>query len=48
MVEVATFLTTFDVMVDDFGTLTWPPEPHPGPQAARSRSEVVTVALCGP
>ena len=35
-------------MVDDFCRLSLPPEPHPGPQAALSRSEVVTLALCGP
>ena len=47
MVDVDTFLTTLYVMVDDFGMLSLPPEPHPGPQAALSRSEVVTLALCG-
>ena len=47
MVDVATFLTTLYVMVDDFCTLALPPEPHPGPQAALSRSEVVTLALFG-
>jgi len=31
--------------VDDFCTLSLSPEPHPGPQAAISRSEVVTLAL---
>jgi hypothetical protein len=35
------------VMVDAFCKASLPPEPHPGPQAARSRSEVVTLALCG-
>jgi len=45
---VDTFLTTLYVMVDDFCLLSLPPEPHPGPQAALSRSEVVTLALCGP
>ena len=48
MVDVDTFLTTLYVMVDDFCRLSLPPEPHPGPQAARSRSEVVTLALVGP
>src|SRR5262249_57220904 len=47
MVDVDTFLTTLYVMVDDFCKLSLPPEPHPGPQAALSRSEVVTLALCG-
>jgi hypothetical protein len=39
-----TFLTTLYVMVDDF-CHTLPPEPHPGPQAGLSRSEVLTLAL---
>src|SRR4029434_2001826 len=47
MVDVDTFLTTLYVMVDDFCKTSLPPEPHPGPQAALSRSEVVTLALCG-
>jgi Transposase DDE domain len=47
MVDVDTFLTTLYVMVDDFCMLSLPPEPHPGPQATLSRSEVVTLALCG-
>ena len=47
MVDVDTFLTTLYVMVDDFCMLSLPPEPHPGPQAALSRSEVVTLALFG-
>jgi len=47
MVDVDTFLTTLYVLVDDFCTLSLPPAPHPGPQAALSRSEVVTLALCG-
>ena len=42
-----TFLTTLYVMVDDFGKASWPPEPRPGPQAALSRSEVVTLAMFG-
>src|SRR6516164_5524610 len=45
MVDVDPFLTTLYVLVDDFCTLSLPPEPHPGPQAALSRSEVVTLAL---
>ena len=48
MVDVDTFLTTLYVMVDDFCMLSLPPEPHPGPQATLSRSEVVTLALFGP
>ena len=34
-------------MVDDFCKASLPPEPHPGPQAALSRSEVVTLAIFG-
>ena len=45
MIDVDTFLTTLYMMVDDFCTLSLSPEPHPGPQAALSRSEVVTLAL---
>jgi hypothetical protein len=47
MVDVDTFLTMLYVMADDFCTTSLPPEPHPGPQAALSRSEVVTLALVG-
>src|SRR5256886_1234093 len=47
MVDVDTFLTTLDVMVDDFCQTSLPPEPHPDPQAALSRSEVVILALFG-
>jgi hypothetical protein len=47
MIDVDTFLTPLYVMIDDFGKLALPPEPHPGPQAALSRSEVVTFALFG-
>jgi hypothetical protein len=47
MVDVDTFLTTLYVMADDFDKTSLPPEPHPGPQAALSRSEVVTLALFG-
>ena len=47
MVEVDTFLTTLYVMVDDFCKLSLPSDLHPGPQAALSRSEVVTLALFG-
>jgi hypothetical protein len=48
MVAVDTFLTTLDVMVDDFCKTSLPPEPHPGPPAALSRRAGVTLALCGP
>jgi|SRR6516162_5353261 hypothetical protein len=47
MVDVDTFLTILYVMADDFCKTSLPPEPHPGPQAALSRSEVVTLVLCG-
>jgi hypothetical protein len=47
IIDVDTFLTTLDVMVDDFCMLSLPSEPHSGPQVALSRSEVVTLALCG-
>jgi len=47
MVDVDTFLTILYVMVDDFCKFSLPTEPHPGPQAALSRSEVVTLALFG-
>ena len=47
MVDVDTFLTTLYVMADDFCKTSLPPEPQPGPQAALSRSEVVTLALFG-
>ena len=47
MVDVDTFLTILYVMADDFCKTSLPPEPHPGPQAALSRSEVVTLALFG-
>ena len=47
MIDTETFLTTLYIMVDDFCKTSLPPEPPPGPQAALSRSEVVTLALCG-
>ena len=47
MVDTDTFLTTLYVMVDDFCRTCLPPESHPGPQAALSRSETVTLALFG-
>jgi hypothetical protein len=46
MVDIATFLTTWYVMVDDFCMTQLPPDSRPGPQAALRRSEVVTLALC--
>lgn len=47
MVDMATFLITLYVMVDDFCKSTLPPETRPGPQASLSRSEVVTLAILG-
>jgi hypothetical protein len=47
MVDVDTFLTILYVMADDFFKTTLPPESYPGPQAALSQSEVVTLALFG-
>ena len=47
MIDVDTFLTTLYVIVDDFCQLSLPSDLHPGPQAALSRSEVVTLALFG-
>ena len=47
MVDTDTFLTTLDVMVDDFGKTSLLPEGHPGLQASLSRSEVVTLAMFG-
>jgi hypothetical protein len=47
MVDVDTFLTILYVMVDDFCKTSLLPEPHPGPQGALSRSEVVTLAIFG-
>jgi hypothetical protein len=47
MADVDTFLTTLYVMADDFCKTSLPPEPHPGPPAALSRSEVVTLAMFG-
>jgi hypothetical protein len=45
MVDVDPFLTTLYVMVDAFCKAHWPIAPHPGPQAARSRSAVRTLAI---
>ncbi|HEY7490036.1 MAG TPA: IS982 family transposase [Candidatus Tectomicrobia bacterium] len=42
-----TFLTTLYVMVDDFCKTSLPLETHPGPDAALTRSEVVTLAIVG-
>ena len=47
MVDVDTFLTTLYVMVDDFCKTSLPLETHPGPPAALTRSEVVTLAIFG-
>jgi hypothetical protein len=47
MVDVDTFLTTLYVMVDDFCKTSLPSARHPGPQAALSQSEVVTLAIFG-
>ena len=46
MVDIDTFLTTLYVMVDDFCMTQLTPDSRPGPKAALSRSEVVTLALC--
>ena len=45
MVDVDTFLTLLYVMIDDFCKTSLPLSPHPGPQAALSRSEVLTLAM---
>jgi len=47
MVDVDTFLTILYVMIDGFCKTSLSPETHPGPEAALSRSEVVTLALFG-
>jgi hypothetical protein len=47
MVDMDTFLTTLYVMADDFCKTALPPESPPGPPAALSRSEVVTLAMFG-
>ena len=47
MVDVDTFLTTLYVMADDFCKTSLPPELPPGPPAALSRSEVVTLVMFG-
>ena len=47
MVDLDTFLTTLYVMVDDFCKTSLPAESPPGPPAALSRSEVLTLAIFG-
>lgn len=47
MVDVDTVLTTLDVMIDGLCKTSLPPETHPGPAAALSRSETVTLAIFG-
>jgi len=47
MVDRDTFLTTLYVMVDDFCKTSLPVESQPGPVAALSRSEVLTLAIFG-
>jgi hypothetical protein len=44
MVDVDTFLTTLYVIVDDFRQ-SQPPRRRPGPEAALSDSEVITLAI---
>ena len=47
MVDVDTFLTPLYVIVDDFCKISLPVETPPGPHAALTRSEVVTLAIFG-
>jgi hypothetical protein len=47
MVDIDTFLTILSVMVDDFDKTCLPPERRPGPPAALTRSEGLTLALMG-
>jgi hypothetical protein len=47
MVDVDTFLPTLYVRVDEFCKASLPADLHPGPPAALSRSEVLTLALFG-
>ena len=47
MVDLDTFLTTLYVMGDDFCKTSLPAESPPGPPAALSRSEVLTLAIFG-
>jgi hypothetical protein len=45
MVDTDTFLTTLHVMVDDLCKSELPLEKEPGPEAALSRSEVMTLSI---
>jgi hypothetical protein len=47
MIDVDTFLTTLDVMIDEFCKASLPAETPPGPQAALSRRAVLTLAIFG-
>ena len=47
MLGPETFLTELYVLVDDFCNARLPPEAGPGPAAALSRSEAVTLAVFG-
>jgi hypothetical protein len=47
MVDGATFLTTLDVMLDDFCTASLPTASPPAPPAALSRSAVLTLTIFG-
>lgn len=48
MVDSDPFLTTLAVLVDDCCKTALPAASQPGPQAARSRREVLTLAIFGP
>lgn len=47
MLDPATFLTELYVIIDDWDKTQPAPPPRPGPAAALSRSEVLTLALLG-
>src|ERR687885_1809441 len=47
MLDADTFLTTLYVVIDDFCKAELPSDLHPGPAAALSRSEVLTLAIFG-
>ena len=47
MLDVATFLSTLYVLADEYVEAALPPDPPPGPAAALSRSEVLTLASVG-
>ena len=47
MLDADTFLTTLYVVIDDFCKAELSSELHPGPAAALSRSEVLTLAIFG-